>query len=255
MGIKILFQIEFNFNIFRQFLKNNIHLLISIILIVIVTNLTLAQKKTKQFEGIIKYSINYSGEVSSLNTTNLPLEEIRYYKNNLIRTECNTPMASIVNIFNYDELTISLLIDMGTQKLACNISSKEETQKTLDKMLPLKITYFDSTKVIAGYNCDKAEVMYYYKNKSNGNIDSLKSSIYFTTEINFLKSNWNTQFKDIYNVLLEYTIEKNGIINTYTAKEVKNKKIPDHTFKISSDYKMLTKDEFISLLGVGTGEE
>lgn len=234
-------------------MKNNFKFLTSLLLIMTISYFVSAQKKAKPFQGTMIFTVSYSGEgLTPMMKANLPAEVSMSYKESNTRTEYTSSQTSVAYITRYDSLTTTILYDMGVQKFACTISSKEKTQESLKNLLPAKIKYFDSTKVIAGYTCKKAEITSFIKDKETGEIDSSKSVIYYTDDIYIPNSNWNTDFKEIKGVLLEFSDDRNGIISVYTAKEVKKKKLLDSFFLIPSDYQIMTPEEFMG--GGGEGE-
>jgi hypothetical protein len=240
-------------------MKKNFKKLLCLLLVLTISIFGFTQKNAKPFQGEITFSITYTGEgMTPMQRAQQASEAKTSYKDNLQRTDIVTPMANVITLTNMDSMTTYILYDMGEQKFAISVSDKEETKKRIREMIPAKIKYFDSTKVIAGYNCKKAIITSYYKNQevaAGESLDSAISNVYYTEELSIPNVNWNTQYKDMKGVLLEYTNAQNDILVKFSAKEVKKKKLPDLLFKIPSGYQIMTKEEFRAMMGGGGGEE
>ena len=64
--------------------------------------------------------------------------------------------------------------------------------------------------------------------------------VYYTDEINIRDPNWSNIFKEIDGVLLEYQMERYGIMMKFTAKSVTETKLEETDFQLTSDYENLT---------------
>jgi len=200
-------------------------------------------KKNKSFEGHIFYTVTPQGEVDPSVATQLPTEVLVYFKGDQTRMEQKTPMGSAIIIGNSTTKEQVVLIDMMGKKMALK-STKEETEKAQAEIPKGTVTVGTETKTIAGFNCKKADFTQ----------DGKTSSIYVTDEIDLKNSNWQTQYRDVEGVMLEYmqSAGKDSDINLLiSAKEVKKEKVKDSMFTVPSDYQQMSMAEFKKMFGGG----
>jgi len=202
-----------------------------------------AQKKAKPFTGTISFNIAFEGrELEPQEKAQMPTEIKTYYgKDNMIRTDQISAMGSVSSISNTATNESTVLFDMMGQKMAVK-STKEEYEESI-KDLKYDITYTDEAKTILGYECKKAIV----KDK-----DGKEMIVYYTEDINYPNANANNAaFKDIKGVALEYTqpTADEDLTLHLTAKEVKKGKVKKSMFTVPAGYKVITKEEFKSMLG------
>jgi GLPGLI family protein len=214
------------------------------LLILFCFNSLFAQKsKEKSFTGSVLYNVTVQGEVDPNLASQLPTEIVTYYKEDKSRSEQKTAMGTAIVISDYATKSRFILFDMLGQKFAIK-STKEEIEKEQSEIPVGKLTYGTETKKIAGYECKKATFI----------LDSKSYELYIASELSIPNSNWQTQFKDIQGVLLEYsqTVGENGEITMLiSAKEVKKEKVKDSMFDVPSGYKEMTMSEFKKMMGGG----
>jgi len=199
-------------------------------------------KKVKSFGGIVTYDITYEGEdIDATTLAQLPSQLVVSISGNKIRNEQISPFYSMASISNLDDGSTIVLIDMMGMKIAVN-QTKEDMEKNLEEagIEDPVINILDETKVIAGYNCKKAEV-------TTGE-DMVE--VYFTEEV-VVPAGINDQngFKGINGLLMEYTVNQQGMVMTMTVKEVKKAKVKAGMFVIPDDYEIKTVEELGGLLG------
>jgi hypothetical protein len=200
-----------------------------------------AQKKEKPFEGLLTYTYSSEGrELDAQEKANMPSGKTIYIKGRKSREEQNTPMGNIVTISDGETQTNMVLLDILGQKIVVK-SLKEDLEKGMKELSPLSVNITSDTKVIAGYNCKKAEVTQ----------DGKTRDIYFTEEIPITEPNWNTQYKDIKGVLVDFTqpTADENLILRLTLKEVKKQKVKDLMFTVPDGYIEKTAEELRSLFG------
>jgi GLPGLI family protein len=126
-------------------------------------------------------------------------------------------------------------------KIAVN-QTKEEIEKNKAEagLQDPIIKILDETKVIAGYKCKKAEVT----------TGEEVIEVYYTEEIAVPAGmNDDNGFKGINGMLMQYTINQQGMIMTMTAKEVKKAKVKGGLFLIPDDYDVKTMEELGGMFG------
>jgi GLPGLI family protein len=121
------------------------------------------------------------------------------------------------------------------QKIAISTEAVEDE----DEVKPT-IEYLEETKEIAGYNCKKAV----YKIMKDGT--EAVFEVFYTGE---LPAEANTQFKGIDGFPMEYIIEAQGMVITYSAIDVSEEKIDKSLGEIPSGYEQMTYDEFMQMMG------
>lgn len=223
-------------------MKRVSNFLIIISLILVSTYTAKSQKKAKPFQGKITFNIDFEGrELEPNEKAQMPSEIVTYYKDNFIRTDQVSPMGTVASISNNETNESTVLFDMMGQKMAVKSTKKEYEESIKD--LKYEVTYSDETKKILGYNCKKATV------KSD---DGKEMTVFYTEDINVKNPNANNPaFKDIKGVALEYTqpTKDEELTLKLTAKEVKKSKIKKTMFTVPSGYKVITKEEFKSMIG------
>jgi GLPGLI family protein len=214
-----------------------------VFVIAIMTIQVSAQKASKPFEGHIFYSVTPQGEVDASVSAQLPTEVLMYFKGSKIRMEQKTPMGSAIIIGDFSTKEQVVLIDMMGQKMALK-STKEETEKAQAEIPQGTLAMGTETKQIAGFNCKKGDFTQ----------DGKTASVFITEELDIPNSNWQTQFKDVPGVMLEYTQiagQEGEIKMLITAKEVKKEKVKDAMFTIPTGYQEMSMAEFKKMFGGG----
>ncbi len=202
-----------------------------------------AQKKTKPFTGTISFNIAFEGrELDPNEKAQMPTEIKTYYgKDNMIRTDQVSAMGTVSSISNTKTFETMVLFDMMGQKMAVKSTKKEYDESIKDMKYDVTVT--DETKTILEYNCKKAIVK---------NDKGTEMIVYYTDEINVPNPNaTNPAFKDIKGVALEYTqpTADEELTLHLTAKEIKKGKVKKTMFTVPSGYKVITKEEFKSMIG------
>ncbi|MBI5541094.1 MAG: DUF4412 domain-containing protein [Bacteroidia bacterium] len=203
----------------------------------------MAQKKGKEFTGSILYSVTVQGEVDPSMASQLPTEVLICYSGPKTRLEQKSAMGSVIIITNSETKEQVVLLDMMGQKMALK-STKEETEKAQAEIPKGTVTVGTETKKIAGYDCKKADFVQ----------DGKTSTIWVTDGIDLKNSNWQTQYKDVEGVMLEYVQEggqEGEIKMLISAKEVKKEKVKDAMFAIPTGYQEMSMSEFKKMMGGG----
>jgi len=209
--------------------------------ILLVTNNLNAQKKSSDFVGNISYSVTTQGDVDATIAAQLPTEIIMYYNGPKTRIEQKSAMGSQIIISNIETKEQIVLIDIMGQKYALKSTKEEKGQSEIPKGT---VTMSTETKTIAGYNCKKADFLQ----------DGKTSTIWVTEDIKLNNANWQTPYKDVNGVMLEYTQisgQEGEISMLITAKEVKKGKVKDAMFTVPTGYQEMSITEFRKMMGGG----
>lgn len=208
---------------------------ILLVITILATNNIIAQRA---FSGRITYKIQYEdSETTNPENNDLPSTMTVSLRENLSKTELTTTMGSHIIIGDADEQSTIILINLGESKFYVK-NTKEEREKSLADSPPIFLKYTNETKNIAGYNCKKVEII-----QGEKNIEA-----YYTEEIKIEKPNWQTEFKDINGVLLEYTQISDEIKTRYIATEIIKEKINKKEFIVPNEYRLITKEELTEAL-------
>ncbi|NMD01617.1 MAG: DUF4412 domain-containing protein [Bacteroidales bacterium] len=200
-------------------------------------------KDNGAFEGTITYSVTTEGEFDANTKAQLPTEVVWTFKGPKTSMLMKTGFGNITILANAESKEQVVLYDMMGQKMAIK-STKEETEKSLSEIPDAKVTETTETKKILNYNCKKVQI----------SDDKNSMDVYVTDEIQVPNANWNTQYKNVKGLMLEYSQKGSPDSDAkmiFTAKEVKKGKIKDTVFDIPTDYKQMTMSEFKQMFGGG----
>ncbi len=190
-------------------------------------------------EGYIVYSIEYLN-ADSLDGMKamLPDEMTLYFKNNSTCSELviGAGLFETRMISNSDNFTMNTLVKALGQKSVMKLR-KDDVDKNYQDRVPLELTYTNKRKEIAGYNCKEILVR-----DSTGN----EYKVYFTEDIHINEPNWSTPFRDVKGIMLDYSLNFNGMIMHLTAKEVKFEAVDSTYFNLPEDYKEIKKEKLKS---------
>ncbi len=193
-------------------------------------------------EGKVSYSITYPDmEMDNDMAAHMPNETVIYFKDHMSRTDLSMGMGfrSSTIMDNKTGDIISLTDMLGT-KTAMKFSGEEQAEinKSANKAKPV-IEYTGETREIAGYLCKKAII------KSDGLNDM---ELFYTDKIKS-KSQLGSDLNEINGFPMQYVIDQGGIKMKMTAEHVSVEKISDDLFIIPADYKVITKQEMMQMMG------
>lgn len=125
---------------------------------------------------------------------------------------------------------LTTMISAMGKKMAM-VLDKKQIEKNFANRVDLKMEYTGKAKQIAGVDCQEVLVT-----------DSIGNTypVYFTEELNVEKPNWNTPFREIEGVLMEYSVKFGNIRMKLTAKEVINEKHDPQLFTIPEGYEIIS---------------
>lgn len=196
-------------------------------LFILCSSLPILAQKVSNFEGIIKYSVSFED-------AGLPPEAIALFKNAEVklyispdkqRTDINMVMQNSTSIVDLKEKTLVNIMDIGGKKYLIKID-QDQLKKDKEAEPNLKINYTTETKTIAGYVCQKAEVV---MDDASGTI----MSVYFTEEIPL--NEINPVYKGLKGFPLEYTMNMGGITIKFIANSITKEKIDKSVFDVSKE--------------------
>lgn len=207
---------------------------------------TIAQKAGKPFKGIVTYSMKYEGDLDPATLAQLPTTQSVNILGKYSKIQTIVPGATIDVISNgYDSTNIMLYDIMGLGKYSIK-TGKEKIAEAIEKNKVEAINYIDETKTIAGYVCKKAE--YITKNEFD---EEETTIVYYNETIGGPELNYVGNFPGLKGFPMEYVVKKEDITVITTTAEVKTKKVKlkDVDFFIPIDYKEITLEEFMQMIG------
>jgi len=196
-------------------------------LFILCLSLTVLGQKASNFEGIIKYDVSFED-------AGLPPEAVALFKNAEVklylspdkqRTDINMIMQNSTSIVDLKEKTMINIMDIGGKKYLVR-TDEAQLKKEKEAEPNLKINYSTETKTIAGYVCQKAEVL-----MDDGS--GMVMNVYFTEEIPL--NELNPVYKGLKGFPLEYTMNMGGITIKFIANSITKEKIDKSVFDISKE--------------------
>jgi hypothetical protein len=198
-------------------------------------------KNNKPFEGYIKYTIDYEGDIDEGTLAQMPTSTKEYYKDHKVRKVNETAMGGIYTITDNANMEIIMLLDLGMmgQKLAVKQDSAD-LKEAFEEIGDIEVNPTGETKEILGYTAKKVEI----------EVEDNIFTAYTTTEITSpANAHLADQFKNVEGVILEYSVTQRGITSTYTATEIEKEKVDDAMFTIPEDYELKTQEEISTMFG------
>lgn len=212
------------------------------VLVVFISSTT-AQKPGKSFSGSILYTINYDGTWDAATLAQQPRETNVVMNDVKSKSVFLAGGASVSIITNTIDSSVTTLINAMGMKIYVK-QTKDHILQSLEEEQAPKINYIDETKTIAGYECKKAEYI-----TLDEYDDEVTTIVYYTKAIGKPGMNWGGSFHGLNGFPMEYTIDTPDGKITFTATEVKPKKVKDIEFLIPTDYEEMSPEQFKSMGG------
>ncbi len=219
-----------------------------LILFLFSVNLSIAQNLLK--EGKLFYEISYQNLPLNMkrNEHLLPHEASFYFKDNRTRMEMGLAgMGKNTTIYNGNTKETIVLLNIFSKKLALKKSDSEmvafKKELVPDSLqLSFRVNILEDYKKIAGYNCQKAQVI------RQTLYDTTSNDCWFTKEIPPYNTQTEEGLKEIPGFLMQYSSNNNGVIMQLTVKMVSPLPMEDKLFEIPTTYQVVTDAEFKRLL-------
>jgi GLPGLI family protein len=197
---------------------------------VISHNIADAQKKASELSVVYDYVITSNNSSKPLNegATNTI-----YIKGNLVRSEITSSGYSSSTIYDSKTGLAVILKEVSGQKILIHLSSTDwQDMNKLDEGILFATT--SETKTIAGYKCIKA-----IAKTSSGELIA-----YYTTDIIPDNKNYNTKFKNLDGLPLEYQLVNGNFKIQCTVSKINLNPVPASKFDIpKSGYREMTYEE------------
>lgn len=193
-------------------------------------------------EGTITYKVSYPDSSHyGLKSSFFPKQIILVFKGEQATfvAPAAMGMVQLVQLLDHRKRTFtSLLIDAFRGNYGCKLTPEEIA---MNESLPkLKFELTEETKTIAGLPCKRAIV----RDETN----QTTSELYYYENIRFYY--WNSPFKELNYLFLEYTHNINNLTMKLEATNVDLKTPVDTTaFSIRGNYTWLNQKDFYNYLG------
>ncbi len=220
-----------------------------VVLLFAMTIVTSVMSFAQLAEGLISYDIEMSSDdpdmamaVTMFSGSSMDL----YFANDIARTELDFgAMMSMTTVVNNatDEIMILMGGMMGNKAVLTN---SEEMKINEDETPETTITLTKEKKTILGYKCKKAIIT-----DEEGN----EMEYWYTEEISTISTDKQSAIAKLPGLPLEYSVDRNGMIMSFTATVVK-KSLDASTIEekfsmaIPDGYEELTYEEFSSMGGM-----
>ena len=199
-----------------------------LLLLLLTSTFSFAQKTMT--EGLITYVIdikNGSTKVSSaVNTV--------YLKGSQARIDMVSALGNESTIADAKTGNAVILKEYSGQKLMITLTKENWLEKNR-KFDDAVFTVSDEVKSIIGYNCKKA----------TGKLkDGSTITVYFTTDIVPVNKDYNTIFKNLPGLAMEYELSAGKTQYVYTVSKISMDAIPASKFDVpKSGYRIMTYEE------------
>lgn len=157
-----------------------------------------------------------------------------YIKGNQSRSELVSGLGSEVTIYDSKKGSGVILKDYSGQKLMITLTNEDWNKKN-SKYEGITFETTNETIEIAGYNCKKA-------------IAKLKDGssfvVYYTPELEMADKNYDSQFKNLPGLALQYEWQSGKMKFKYTLSKINFDPVPASKFDIpKSGYRVMTYAE------------
>ncbi len=193
-------------------------------------------------QGEIHFTIEYIKSTGTMAAELKPRNLVVSFKDDKVLFEILAPIGNqgITNIVNPEEDIYDTYINLfgGRYYYA---GTEGELQPGLSSMNGAEIMKTDRTRVICGYNCKNAEVVF--------PIDPDRIyDFWYTDEIKVKNSNVSTPFVQIDGVLLSFYYLLGGSEMKFEAETVYDKEIADKSFNRKPKYRLVSKNNMDDLI-------
>ena len=194
-------------------------------------------------EGVLEYNVEYLTSKEENPIVNLlPPSMYIKFKNNNTYTLIKGWMGvfSLSYISNSEKETNTTLLKIMNQKYYYS-SQFNDTNFVFDDFEGMNLQFTNATKKILGYNCKKVIVTFQ-------NTNTPPFDVYYTNEIKIKNATFNTPFKNIDGVLMEFNIRMSQIPMRLTISKVKSVEVSDDVFDIPPSYIKVERKKIQNIL-------
>lgn len=196
-------------------------------------------------EGCVTYAMEMPNLPPEAQAMVAGMESKTWFKGDKSRTEVTSPFTNQIVITDRKAKETVTLIDMMGQKYM--IKDKIEDEKK-DAKADIKIKQLNDKKVIAGYNCQNAEVTMKAKG-DDGKEKEIVTIVWYTKEIKSAANTYEGSFKGLGGVPMEFEMDRDGQKIKMTCKSYSTDAVSDSKFDIPEGYTLTTREELMKNMG------
>ncbi len=200
------------------------------------------ENNTDVKEGTIIYELEYLTDIDKNPIVSFLPNTMEYsYKKHISmqKIEGWGGIFKIVGIVDNQTDSITGLVKIIGKKMKCTCPIDVNRQNfSSNKHGKVSIKEVEGEKKIAGYTCKKAIAK----------IHSQEVELYYTDEIDIENGNWNTPYKNVKGLLMEYKIKMFDINILVRAKSVSHEPVNLDDFLVPPNYENTSKDSIFAKL-------
>lgn len=196
-------------------------------------------------EGKIVYSIEYKDlppqlrEIEGIEAM-MAQELSIFFKGSMSRMELSMMGNNVITIYDGKTNQSTSLLDLMGNKYALEKSVDDNEKDAKIEVVPT-----NDKKQIAGHDCQK-HILKVADKQSN---EVQEMEVWTSSRIN----SGHMYSKHIRGFPLAFEMRNNGITMRMIAKEVKEEKLSDKLFKVPDEYKRVTQEDLMKMLGGAPG--
>jgi hypothetical protein len=197
-------------------------------------------------QGEIHYNIEYGGSIGNVPKEVLPKTLVVSFKKDKLLFEMVSSFGNsgIINLTNPEEGIFDTYFSIFTIRYYY-AAAEGELFPGFEGMKGMELVKTGKKAQICGFNCENAEVTFPPDR-------SKVMSVWYTDEIDVKNSNAGTPFKEIDGVLMDFFFYLGTTEVHFSADNVYNKDISDETFIRRDNFKRVSREEIIKLIGTMT---
>lgn len=187
-------------------------------------------------EGTVVYSISVEGKKSDKKTESVlnGAKSVLYLKGNSSRTEMISSLGNETTIYNAKTGNAVILREYSGQKLMITLSKDNWNEKN-KKFNFLVFDKSPETKVIQGYNCQKAT------GKLN---DGSVITVYYATDLGLINKEYSSAFRNLPGLPMEYEFETETMRFKYAVAKIDLSAISAAKFEFpKSGYRVMSYED------------
>ncbi len=207
-----------------------------VIILVFKSSFLTAQKTVSELTLMYDNTVETKSDKPNIGTMLNGATTTIFIKQSSHRTEQVNSLGNTTTIFDGKTNTAVILKEFGKQKILVRLTSKNWDDMN-KRYTGTTFTKTNDTKTIAGYTCIK------YTGKTT---DGKEFIVYATTDLTTENKTYNSQFKDVDGLVLEYEITSGSTKITTTASKIIVGTVLPNKFEIpKSGYREMTYEESI----------
>lgn len=185
-------------------------------------------------EGVIEFETKAVDQTHPLSGLAPGSATLKYKKDKFIMEMSTMGMFNTTIIGDLTAKTMAQTVKFMDIKQACVEKEADIIKENNEYKLVIEET--KESKKIIGLKCYKLKV-------TMANDPSKTFEAWYTKDLGMENSNVLTPYSSVKGVLIDYRAKRMGMEMRFLAKSVKNIEVPDNTFEIPTNMKMVSKAE------------